>query len=160
MSPTANQHDAFDAVELALAEYEQLFGHPLVAECPVDPDTGELEPVVTIVTDNSRAVPVVPVRGVHRGAPRASPRTHPRPVPRGRKARAIAASPTLKYERLFLAEIDDAVMLAERAEDYRREYNTVRPHEALAWNRPQEVHLGLADPSTPTFQTREILPTT
>ncbi len=48
----------------------------------------------------------------------------------------------------------------EAAEDYRREYNTIRPHEALAFNRPQEVHLGLADPKTPTFQTKEILPTT
>jgi transposase InsO family protein len=28
VSPTANQHDAIDAVELALADYETLFGHP------------------------------------------------------------------------------------------------------------------------------------
>ncbi|MGH3680549.1 MAG: integrase core domain-containing protein [Natronosporangium sp.] len=55
---------------------------------------------------------------------------------------------TLKYERLFIDEIDDAVMLAKHAEEYRIEYNTVRPHEAIAWNRPQEVHLGLADPTT------------
>ena len=39
---------------------------------------------------------------------------------------------TLNYERLFIDEIDDAVMLAERAEDYRIEYNQVRPHEAIA----------------------------
>ena len=31
---------------------------------------------------------------------------------------------TLKYERLFIDEIDDAVMLAKHAEDYRVEYNT------------------------------------
>ena len=30
---------------------------------------------------------------------------------------------------------------------------------ALAWNRPKQVHLGLADPTTPTFQATEILPT-
>jgi Integrase core domain len=41
---------------------------------------------------------------------------------------------TLEYERLFLDEIDDAVMLAEHAEDYRIEYNQLRPHEAIAWN--------------------------
>jgi hypothetical protein len=29
--------------------------------------------------------------------------------------------------------------------------NTVRPHEALAWERPRDVHLGLADPLTPDF---------
>jgi transposase InsO family protein len=66
---------------------------------------------------------------------------------------------TLKYERLFLDEIDDAVTLAERAEEYRADYNEIRPHEAIAWNRPKEVHLGLASPSSPTFQTKEILPT-
>ncbi|MGW9827969.1 hypothetical protein ACUXNS_003006, partial [Brevibacterium pityocampae] len=27
-------------------------------------------------------------------------------------------------------------------------------------NRPKEVQLGLADPTTPTFKTKEILPTT
>ena len=65
---------------------------------------------------------------------------------------------TLKYERLFLDEIDDAVTLAERTEHYRLEYNNVRPHEAIAWNRPRDVHLGHADPTTPTFQTKKILP--
>jgi len=66
---------------------------------------------------------------------------------------------TLKYERLFIDEIDDAIMLAKHAEDYRIEYNTVRPHEAIAWNRPTEVHLGLVDPTIPTFQTIKTLPT-
>ena len=67
---------------------------------------------------------------------------------------------TLKYERLFIDEIDDAVMLAKHAEEYRIEYNTLRPHEAIAWNRPKEVHLGVADPKIPTFQATEILPST
>src|SRR5215207_8100308 len=52
VSPTANQHDAIDAIELALADYEAMFGHPMVGDCPVDLQTGELLPVVTIVTDN------------------------------------------------------------------------------------------------------------
>lgn len=55
--------------------------------------------------------------------------------------------------------IDDAVMLGERAEDYRIEYNQVSPHEVIAWNRPKEVHLGQADPNMPNFQNKEILPT-
>lgn len=33
-----------------------------------------------------------------------------------------------------------------------------RPHEASAWNRPNQVHLGLADPTIPTFQATETLP--
>jgi len=52
VSPTANQFDAIDAVELALADYGATFGHPLVDDCEVDLDTGQIKPVVTIVTDN------------------------------------------------------------------------------------------------------------
>jgi len=52
ISPTANQFDAIEVVELALADYEILFGHRLVDQCTIDPDTGELIPVVTLVTDN------------------------------------------------------------------------------------------------------------
>ncbi|GAA4378274.1 hypothetical protein GCM10023152_24750 [Agromyces bauzanensis] len=67
---------------------------------------------------------------------------------------------TLKYERLFLDEIPDALEPVERAEDYRIEYNTVRPHEAIASNRPMQVHLGLADRTIPNFDREEVLPTT
>ncbi|MEE1820782.1 integrase core domain-containing protein, partial [Streptomyces sp. BE20] len=56
---------------------------------------------------------------------------------------------SLKYEKLFLEEIPDALDLVRHAEDYRLEYNTVRPHEALAWNRPHDVHTGQADPLVP-----------
>lgn len=34
---------------------------------------------------------------------------------------------TLKYERLFIDKINDAVARAERAEDYRLEYNALLP---------------------------------
>lgn len=52
LSRTANQFDAIQAVELALADYETLFGHRLVDRCGIDTVTGELLPVFTIVTDN------------------------------------------------------------------------------------------------------------
>lgn len=158
VSPTANQHDAIDAVELALAEYEELFGHPLVDDCPVDPETGELLPVVTLVTDNGGPFRSFRFEAFIELHPElAHVRTRVRsPGQNGSRERGFG---TLKYERLFLDEIPDAVTLAERAEDYRTEYNTLRPHEAIAWNRPEEVHLGLASPCTPTFHTKEILPT-
>ncbi|WP_237841806.1 transposase [Cellulosimicrobium cellulans] len=63
---------------------------------------------------------------------------------------------SLKYERLFLEEIDDVLQLVAHADDYRAEYNTVRPHEVIAWNRPLEVHRGLADPLTPLLETRNL----
>lgn len=61
---------------------------------------------------------------------------------------------------MFLEEIDDVLDLVEHADAYRHEYNTTRPHEAIAWNRPLEVHLRLADPLVPNFPETESLPTT
>ena len=158
LSPTANQFDAIDAVELALADYEALFGHPMVQDCRVNVETGEILPVVTIVTDNGgpfRSFRFEAFIAAHDEL--AHVRTRVRtPGQNGSRERGFG---TLKYERLYIDEIDDAVMLAKHAEDYRIEYNTVRPHEAIAWNRPREVHLGHADPEIPTFQPNEILPT-
>jgi len=52
ISWTANHRDTIEAAELALAASEVLFGHLLVDGCPVDVETGEILPVVTLVTDN------------------------------------------------------------------------------------------------------------
>jgi putative transposase len=159
VSPTANQHDAIDAVELALADYETFIGHPMVEDCPVDVQTGELLPVVTIVTDNGGPFRSLRFEAFIAAHPELTHvRTRVRtPGQNGSRERGFG---TLKYERLFIDEIDDAVMLAKHAEDYRVEYNTIRPHEALSWNRPHDVHLGVASPTVPTFQTEQILPTT
>jgi putative transposase len=158
VSPTANQFDAIDAIELALAGYQDLFGHPMIEDCPFDPETGEVLPLVTIVTDNGGPFRSFRFEAFIAGRPELNHvRTRVRtPGQNGSRERGFG---TLKYERLYIDEIDDAVMLAKHAEDYRIEYNRVRPHEAIAWNRPHDVHLGLADPTTPTFQTKEILPT-
>ncbi len=159
VSPTANQHDAIDAVELALADYQGLFGHPLVEACPVNVETGELLPAVTIVTDNGGPFRSFRFEAFIEGRPElAHVRTRVKsPGQNGSRERGFG---TLKYERLFLDDIADAVVLAEQADAYRLDYNEIRPHEAIAWNRPKEVHLGLADPTIPTFQTKETLPTT
>ena len=58
VSPTGNKHDAIARVELALADYHCLFGQPLADTCPIDEGTGEVLPVVTIVTDNGGPNPV------------------------------------------------------------------------------------------------------
>jgi putative transposase len=157
VSPTANQFDAIDAVELALTDYEAMFGHPLREECQVDVETGEIKPVVTIVTDNGGPFRSFRFEAFIAGRPElAHVRTRVKtPGQNGSRERGFG---TLKYERLYIDEIDDALMLAKRAEDYRIEYNQIRPHEALSWNRPLHVHLGLADPTTPTFPSTETLP--
>jgi hypothetical protein len=38
--------------------------------------------------------------------------------------------------------------------EYRVEFNKIRPHEAIAWNRPLEVHLGKGRPHHPQLRTR------
>jgi len=62
---------------LALAGHQQIFGHSLADERPIDTETGEILPSVTIVTDNGGGVPLVPFRGVHRRAPANSPTCAP-----------------------------------------------------------------------------------
>lgn len=156
-SATANQYDAIEAVELALAQAQRLLpeGQSLV-EHLTDPDTGEIVPI-TLVTDNGG-----PFRSFRFEAFIASRpelrhvRTRVKsPGQNGVRERAFGS---LKYERLFREQIDDALDLVREAEAFRVEFNTIRPHEALSWNRPLQVHLGLADPTTPTFPNAEILP--
>lgn len=157
VSPTANKYDAIEAVEKALAETERLLGAPLIDFAPVDPDTGEVTPVVTLVTDNGG-----PFRSFTFEAFIA---THPElkhvrtkartPGQNGSRERGFG---TLKYEWLFREEIDHGLSLVEQVDAYRHDYNHVRPHEAIAWNRPAEVHAGLASPTIPNFEIEETLP--
>ncbi len=156
ISPTANMHDAIAAVELAILEAERLAGARLVDLAPRDAN-GDALPMITLVTDNGG-----PFRSFRFDAFIA---THPElrhvrtrvrtPGQNGSRERGFGS---LKYGRLFLEEIDDALDLVTHAEGYRIEYNTVRPHEALAWNRPLDVHTGLADPLIPNFPEAENLP--
>ncbi len=63
--------------------------------------------------------------------------------------------------RLPVADLGPAgLQLVEHVNAYRHDYNHVRPHEAIAWNRPADVYAGTADPTVPNFETKEILPTT
>jgi transposase InsO family protein len=125
-----------------------VFGHAMIEDCQVDLETGEITPAVTIVTDNGGPFRSFAFEHFITAHPElAHVRTRVKsPGQNGSRERGFG---TLKYERLYIDEIDDALMLANRAEEYRLEYNEVRPHEAIAWNRPKEVHLGLADPPSP-----------
>ena len=150
--------NAITAIERALADYEQSYDHPLAETCPREPGRG-LEPAATIVTYNGGPFRSFRFEAFIAAHPElCHVRTRVRtPGQNGSRERGFG---TLKYEWLFLDDIADAVELVERVDAYRHDYNTTRPHQALAWNRPEEVHLGLASPTTPTFETQEILPTT
>ena len=152
-SATANQHDAIAAIELALSDYERLFARALIDTCARD-ENGNVIPAVTIVTDNGGPFRSSRFEGFMTAHPELRHvRTRARtPGQNGSRERGFGS---LKYERLFLEEIDDVLQLVHHAEAYRAEYNTIRPHEAIAWNRPLDVHLGLADPTIPNFPTPE-----
>jgi putative transposase len=156
--PTADQHDAIAAVELARAEAEWLAGRPLRDLNARDVD-GSVLPLIAIVTDNGG-----PFRSFRFEAFIA---THPELRHVGTRVRSPGQNGfcergfgSLKFERLFLEEIEDVRDFVTHAERYRVGYNTaVRQHEALSWNRPHDVHVGLADPRSPNFPDPEILPT-
>jgi transposase InsO family protein len=156
IAPTANQHDAIAAIELALTEAGRLAGHPL-ADLAQRDEQGNVVPLITIVTDNGgpfRSFRFEAFIATHSELRHVRTRVKT-PGQNGSRERGFGS---LKYEKLFLEEIPDALDLVAHAEDYRVEYNTVRPHEALAWNRPRDVHLGLADPLIPNFPATEDLP--
>jgi hypothetical protein len=106
--------------------------------------------LVTIVTDNGGPFRLFRFEAFIASHPELRHvRTHVRSLRQnGSRERGIGSP---KYERLFLEEIDDVVSLVTHAERYRVDRNTVCPHEALSWNRPVEVHLGLANPRVPNF---------
>jgi len=60
------------------------------------------------------------------------------PQQNGVRERAFGS---LKYEHLYRHEIDDGFDLGIEVEVYRQLFNTVRPHEALDWQRPLDLHL-------------------
>jgi hypothetical protein len=65
----------------------------------------------------------------------------------------------LRYEHLYRQEIDDGHDLGVQVECYRRLFNTVRPHQALAGRRPLDIHLeAINDPQTTKSNEPESLP--
>jgi transposase InsO family protein len=155
--PTANQCDAIEAIEPALADYETLFGHPLADDCTNGPDTGELLPAVTLVTDNGgpfRSFRFETFIADHSELHHVRTRVKS-PGQNGSRERGFKS---LKYERLYLHEVADGLDLVEHAEDCRLVYNTIRSYEAPAWNSPLAVYLGSVDPSTPNVPEPENLP--
>lgn len=87
ISTTQNQHDAINAVEIAIREAERLSGRPL-AETLIDPVTGEIKPI-RLVTDNG---PAFRLRALSHEP--AGTRAHPHPARlTGPERRARASFP-------------------------------------------------------------------
>ncbi len=145
-SPTKTTADAILALETAIGEVERLLGLSLRDEC-VDPDTGELTPVV-IVSDNGACFRSGGFQRFIDSRPElAHVRTRVRaPETNGVVERWIESS---KYERLYREEIPDGLALQAQLDDYRDFYNAVRPHEALAQTLPISRYIAQPDNNEP-----------
>ncbi len=119
-----------------------------------DPQTGEVVPI----TDNGGSFRSDRFARFIKDTPELD-HVHTRvrsPGQNGVRERAFGA---LKYERLNREDIADMHDLVARGEEHRVEFNTVRPHEALSWNRPRDAYLGLAAPDFPSPKTCHFLDT-
>ena len=122
----------------AISNAELLLGMPLSEDC-VDPETGELTPVV-FVTDNGPAMKSTAVAKWFKARPEA---VHVRTRHRSPHTNGVTERwfQSLKYERLYRHDIATVIDLAEHVYDFSDEYNTLRPHQALGWQRPIEAYL-------------------
>ena len=130
--------DAVNALEAAIEEAERLMGHSMQEDC-IDPETGEIFPLV-IVTDNGSAYKSdLFARFILSKPWLAHIRTRYRaPQTNGVIERFYGS---LKYEHLYRYEIADGITLNDEAEGYRHTYNEVRPHEHLDFETPMSVYL-------------------
>jgi putative transposase len=130
-----------------VAAAEKLLGRPLLADC-VDVETGEVEPVV-VVTDNGSAMRSVAVAGWFAARPHL---THVRTRHKAPETHGVVERwfESLKYERLYRHDIADGLELGDHVEIFIDEFNRVRPHEAIGWQRPLERYLQDPEPSNPT----------
>jgi putative transposase len=55
---------------------------------------------------------------------------------------------SIKYEHLYLHEIDGGPALAEQVAGYQRIYNDERPHETIGWARPRDRYAEAPSPTT------------
>ena len=135
---TTAARDACAALAEAIDTAERLTGRRLADES-VDPHSGELAPLV-VVTDNGPAFKSIDFAGFIRARPWL---THVRTRHRSPETNGVIERffGTLKYEHLYRLEIADVVTLVAEVEAFRLLYNTVRPHEALDFERPMDRYL-------------------
>lgn len=144
VSGTSAARDACAALAEAIETAERLTGRRLADEC-VDPTGGDLRPLV-VVTDNGPAFKSIESAGFIRARPWL---THVRTRHRSPETNGVIERffGTLKYEHPYREEIDEVITLVAETGAYRLIHNTVRPHEALDYERPMERYL--AEPADP-----------
>jgi putative transposase len=151
IAPGCTGADAIEAVKIAIAEAEALAGGvALLDQLPIDADTGRPRRI-KLVTDNGGAFKGHAFAAFIASRPELLHiRTRRKsPGQNGVRERAFGS---LKYEHLYRCEIQTLTDLAREAEAYRHVFNHIRPHEALGFHRPIEVHHNPALKPQPKIQ--------
>lgn len=147
VTATKTWREAVACLETARERAGELLGHPLIEDL-VDRESGELTPVV-VVTDNGPCYKAGAFARYIRSRPEFE---HVRTRHRSPETNGVIERwyQSLKYEHLYLHEIEDGPTLAEHVLDYTRIYNQERPHETIDWAPPRERYLAsLAAPTVP-----------
>jgi len=158
IAPTCTGADAIASVRLAIAEAERLAGGTPLAEQLTDPATGKITRI-KVVTDNGGAFKGHAFAAFIASRPELLHiRTRRKsPGQNGVRERAFGS---LKYEHLYRTEIETLPDLHREAETYRQVFNHIRPHEALGFYRPIEVHHDPALKPQPKPKITETQPST
>jgi len=138
VTATKTWREAVACLESARERATEALGHPLVEDL-VDLESGELH-AITIVTDNG---PCYRARGFRSYIASRPEFEHVRTRHRSPETNGVIERwfQSLKYEHLYLQEIDDGLALAEHVAAFERIYNDERPHEAIAFRLPRERYL-------------------
>jgi putative transposase len=134
VTATRTWREAVAALEAARERAGEVLGAPLISDL-VDRDTGELEPI-RVVTDNGPCYKAAAFARYIASRPEFE---HVRTRHRSPGTNGVIERwyESLKYEHLYLHEIDDGPALAEHVAAFQQIYNDERPHEAIAWQRPR-----------------------
>lgn len=136
--------------KLALVDFEHLFGHALCEDFTANHATGEVRPVVTLVTDNGGFFRLFRFEAFIVSHPELR-HLRTRVKSQVQTCSRERGFEPLQFGRRHLHEITHGPHLVDQAEDYRIAHNPIRPQEATFWNSPLDIHLGRHDRSIPHF---------
>ena len=142
VTATKTWRDAVAALEAARERAGEVLGRPLIEDL-IDAGSGELVPVV-VVTDNGSCYRARSFRRYIHSRPEFE---HVRTRHRSPQTNGVIERwfQSLKYEHLYLHEIDDGPGLAEHVAAFERVYNQERPHEAIDFRLPRQRYLQGSD---------------
>jgi transposase InsO family protein len=144
VSVSKTWRDAVAVLEAAKERAGEVLGRPLIEDL-IDRDTGELHQIA-LVTDNGSCYRARAFRRYIDSRPEFK---HVRTRHRSPQTNGVIERwfQSLKYEHLYLHEIDDGSALAEQVAAFERIYNQERPHEAIGFQLPRDRYTA---PPTPT----------